>query len=220
MTTEQTEFWSRVAREYDRVVDAQIGSRTRSMVRERVAQEGRLGRLVEFGCGTGFYTSVLTAKADQVVATDLSPGMLALARDAVTAANVRFQVEDCQRTSFPDGAFDSAFMSLVIHFTEPGLTLTEMRRILKPGGRLLIANLDPRALAGLDRVRCAIRIVYRGLTGYRVKPPRGFGRHVMSGAELGDRLGRSGFEVAAMETIRDPSRSSNIPVEYVRATKR
>ena len=169
MADGQREFWSKVAQKYDRVVDLQIGPRTRSMVRERLAKEGRLGTLAEFGCGTGFYTQVLAGKADSVVATDLSPGMLALARDQIKAANVTFQTEDGQQTSFRDAAFDTTFMSLVIHFTEPDKTLEEMRRILKPGGTVIIANLDPGALNGLDRVRCVIRILYHGLTGYWVK---------------------------------------------------
>jgi len=105
------------------------------MVRELVTKESRLGNLAEFGCGTEFCTQVLAEKADSVVATDLSPGMLALAKDRIKAANVTFQVEDCQSTSFPDASFDTAFMGLVIHLTEPTKTLAEMRRILKPGGR-------------------------------------------------------------------------------------
>jgi ubiquinone/menaquinone biosynthesis C-methylase UbiE len=72
MANEQREFWSTVAQKYDRVVDLQIGPATRSMVRERVAKEDRLGKLAEFGCGTGFYTQVLANKADKVVATDIS----------------------------------------------------------------------------------------------------------------------------------------------------
>jgi ubiquinone/menaquinone biosynthesis C-methylase UbiE len=216
---EQTAFWSRVAPAYDRVVDLQIGPGTRERVRERVAREGRLGNLVEFGCGTGFYTQVLAGKADRVLATDVSPGMLALAKHAVEAANVTFRTEDCQKTSLADGAFDTAFMSLVLHFTEPVAALTEVRRVLKPGGLLIVANLDPRALGGLDRIRCLARVVYRGLTGYRVKPPKGFGKNVLSGSELGDLLARCGFDVTGSETIRDSSRSSHIPVEYVRAVK-
>jgi SAM-dependent methyltransferase len=74
------------------------------------------------------------ARRTQVVATDLSPGMLALAKDRVDAPNVAFQTEDAQKTSFPDAAFDTAFMSLVIHFTDPARTVAEMHRILKPGG--------------------------------------------------------------------------------------
>lgn len=143
MANEQREFWSKVAHNYDRVVDLQIGPMARSMVRERVAKEGRLGNLAEFGCGTGFYTQLLAGKADRVIATDLSPGMLALAKDHIKATHVTFQAEDCQKTSLPDGAFDTAFISLVLHFTEPDKTLTEMHRILKPGGTLVIATSTP-----------------------------------------------------------------------------
>ena len=216
---EQREFWSAVAETYDRVVDLQIGPRTRSMVRERVAKEPGLGHLAEFGCGTGFYTEALARKADQVVATDLSPGMLALAKQRITAANVTFQAEDCQKTSLPDAAFDTAFVGLVLHFTEPDRTLAEMRRILKPGGTLIVANVDPLALGVLARVRCLVRVLYHGFAGYRMRPPKGFGRNLLTEKALCARLRRSGFEVLSTETIRDASCSSNIPIEYVRSSK-
>jgi ubiquinone/menaquinone biosynthesis C-methylase UbiE len=219
MADEQREFWSTVAHRYDEVVDLQIGSRTRSMVRNRLAKEGRLGNLAEFGCGTGFYTQVLSGLADSVFATDLSPGMLALAQEQIKAPNVKFQVEDCQKTSLPSSAFDTAFMSLVIHFTEPDKTLSEMRRILKPGGALIIANLDSRALSGLDRFRCRTRILYQGIIRYRTKPPKGLGKNVMSEQQLCDLLRASGFAVVSTERIMDTSRSSNIPVEYITAVK-
>jgi ubiquinone/menaquinone biosynthesis C-methylase UbiE len=219
MVNEQAEFWSKVADKYDRVVDLSIGGKTRSMVRERVSREGNLGRLVEFGCGTGFYTAVLAQKASRLVATDISPGMLELAQQQVRAANATFQVEDCQRTSLPDGACDTAFLSLVLHFTEPEQTMAEMHRILRPGGKLRIANLDWKALNGLARLRSTVRVVYQGIVGYRVKPPKGFGRNVLTEEQLREVLGRAGFRVDSAETIRDPSRSSNIPIQYIRAVK-
>jgi ubiquinone/menaquinone biosynthesis C-methylase UbiE len=58
------------------------------------------------------YTGVLSEKADSIVATDISPGMLAVATKQVKAENVKFQLEDCQKTSFPDAAFDTAFMAV------------------------------------------------------------------------------------------------------------
>src|ERR1051325_8145205 len=143
MADDPSEFWSKVAKQYDQVVDVQIGSKTRSMVRKRVAKENRLGNLVELGCGTGFYTPVIAAVADSVVATDLSTGMIAFAKQRTSAANGKFQSEDCQRTSFSTASFETAFISLVMHFTEPSKTVAEMHRILKPGGTLIIANLDP-----------------------------------------------------------------------------
>ena len=123
--------------------------------------------------------------------------MLALAQERIKAANVTFQVEDCQETSFSAEAFDTTFISLVIHFTEPGKTLAEMRRILKPGGTLITSNLDPGPLNGVDRIRCLIRIAYHGLTGYRMKPPKGLGRNVLTEKQLCDLLAKSGFEVPA-----------------------
>jgi ubiquinone/menaquinone biosynthesis C-methylase UbiE len=219
MANEQAEFWSKVGARYDRVVDLQIGGKTRAMVRERVAREGAMQRLVKFGCGSGFYTEMLAGKADTLLATDISPGMLDLAKQQVKAANVTFQAEDCQHTSLSEGVFDTAFISLVLHFTEPDHTVAEMYRILRPGGTLIIANLDPQALNGLDRLRCLIRIVYQGVVGYRVKPPKGFGRKVVTEEQLRALLGRSGFRVDSAETIRDPSRSSNIPIQYLRAVK-
>ena len=189
------------------------------MVRERVSKEGQLGDLVEFGCGTGFYTQVLASKANRVVASDVSRGMLELAKEQLKATNVTFRAENCQKSSLPDAAFDTAFLSLVIHFTDPDKTLAEMYRILKPGGMLILANLDPQALNALDRFRCLIRIVYRGITGYRLKPPKGFGENLITEKRLCDLLDRSGFKVVSSETIRDTSRSSNIPVEYIKAVK-
>ena len=219
MADDQSAFWSKVAEKYDRVVDLQIGPATRSMVRDRLSREGALGHLAEFGCGSGFFTSVLAGKADPVVATDLAPGMLELARRRTGAANVRFQCEDCQHTTLPTGTFDTAFMSLVLHFTEPAKTLAEMHRILKPGGTLIIANIDAGVLKGLDLLRCRMRVFFHGITGYRTKPPKNFAKGLITTGNLCDLLKNTGFTVLSTERIRDTSRSSNIPLAYTRAAK-
>jgi len=219
LSNEQCAFWSKVVEKYDRVVDAQIGRGTRPLVRDRLSKEDRLGSLAEFGCGTGYFTELLANKAQSVVATDLSPAMIALAKARIREANIVFQVEDCQCSSLPATSFDTAFISLVIHFTDPKRTVHEMNRILKTGGILIIANLDPAVLTGSDRVRCLVRILYHGITGYRLKPPKGFGRNVLTEKQLCDLLIETGFRIQSSETIRDATRSSHIPVEYIRAVK-
>ena len=219
MNEEQREFWSSVAQKYDRVVDLQIGGRTRALLRDRLEKEQPLGNLVEFGCGTGYFTAVLARKAATVIATDLSPAMLAIARERVSADNVTLQQQDCQRTTFADGSFDSAFLGLVIHFTEPRETLREMHRIVRAGGTLIIANVDFPALAGLDRLRAFARMLFQGMIGFQTRPPKNFGRNMLTERELCDLLRETGFEVVGSEAVKDASRSSNIPIEYVKARK-
>ena len=189
------------------------------MVRERLTREQNLGTVAEFGCGTGFYTEVLAARSDHLLATDLAPGMLKLAKQNTKAANVTFQQEDCQQTSFNDSVFDTIFMSLVLHFTDPPKALAEMRRILKPGGTLIISNPDPHPLTGFDRFRWLVRGYFYGISRYRTKPPKGLLKNVLAEKQVCDLLMNAGFRILSTEVIRDASRSYNIPVEYIKAVR-
>src|SRR5690349_5707226 len=137
--------------------------------------------------------------------------MLEIAKQRVkAAANVKFQTQDCQSTSLPAASFDTAFISLVLHFTEPKRTLPEMRRILKPGGTLIIANLDFHALGGLDRARATVRILYRGATGYRLKPPKRFITKMLTETELCDLLnGRASRYSAAKQSKINPAHQTS-----------
>jgi ubiquinone/menaquinone biosynthesis C-methylase UbiE len=219
MPNELIEFWSCAAPDYERVVELQVGAGTRAKVRERLAQEESLGDVVEFGCGSGFFTETLARRATSVLATDLSPGMLSHAEEYLRASNVTFQIEDCQSCSLDCEAFDTAFLSLVLQFADHERTIAEMRRVLKPEGRLLIANLDVLALILPHRMRCLFRVIHQGRRGYRVRPPRRFGRNVIGHLELCALLQRSGFNVLGSETMTNTSRASYIPINYIRAQK-
>jgi len=215
----QSEFWSKIAGKYDSVIDSQIGANTRARVRDRLAREENLGIVAEFGCGGGFYTEVLATRAERVVATDLASGMLAVAKQTVSAANVTFQQQDCQQTSFADASFDTAFLSLVLHFTEPSRALAEMQRILKPGGTLIISNPDPALLSGFNRFRWLARGYFYGITRYRTKPPKGLFDNVLTEKQLCDLLVKSDFEVQSTEIIRNAEQPYNLPLEYIKAVK-
>ena len=110
-------------------------------------------------------------------------------------------------------------MALVIQFTDPPVTLAEMHRILAPGGTLIIGNLDPFALPPVTRLRSLVRVLYHGIAGYRLRPPKGFGRNVLTKDQLGTLLAAAGFRVHSAEAVHDTSRASNLPVQYVRATR-
>jgi SAM-dependent methyltransferase len=188
-------FWTDVAPKYDDVIDLVFGAEARRRVLTRLAKESGWGRVVEFGCGTGNNTQVLAEFASTVVATDLSPGMLARARARVRAGNVTFREENCQRPTFTNGSFDTAVLGLVLHFAEPAATL-------RPGGRLVIVNPGLESLGRLHQLGCQCRMIYYGITRYRQKPPEGFSKFLLSRRELIGLLGDLGFKSIQVEVIR------------------
>ncbi|HEV7933055.1 MAG TPA: class I SAM-dependent methyltransferase [Actinomadura sp.] len=99
-------------------------------------------RILDAGCGSGPLSAALRDRGAVVTGIDASAGMLALARRRL-GDDVALHLADLRdRLPFDDGAFDDVVASLVLHYLEDwGPTLAELRRVLRPGGRL-IASVD------------------------------------------------------------------------------
>ncbi|MEV6924837.1 class I SAM-dependent methyltransferase [Dactylosporangium sp. NPDC051485] len=99
-------------------------------------------RILDAGCGSGPLSAALRDRGAVVTGIDASAGMLALARRRL-GDDVALHVADLRDPlPFADGAFDDVIASLVLHYLEDwGPTLAELRRVLRPGGRL-IASVD------------------------------------------------------------------------------
>jgi SAM-dependent methyltransferase len=99
-------------------------------------------RALDVATGAGHTAFALAPHVSSVVAVDLTPEMLAEARklrDARGIANVEFQVADVHSLPFADGALDLVTCRRAAHhFGDIRLALAEMRRVLLPGGRLVI----------------------------------------------------------------------------------
>ena len=97
-------------------------------------------RILDAGCGAGPLSAALRDRGALVTGIDKSAGMLALARRRL-GDDADLQVAELGRPlPFPDGAFDDVTASLVLHYLEDwGPALAELRRVLKPGGRLIVS---------------------------------------------------------------------------------
>ncbi|WP_433217283.1 class I SAM-dependent methyltransferase [Microtetraspora malaysiensis] len=99
-------------------------------------------RILDAGCGSGPLSAALRDRGAVVTGIDASAGMLALARRRLGADAALHMVDLRDPLPFADGAFDDVVASLVLHYLEDwGPTLAELRRVLRPGGRL-IASVD------------------------------------------------------------------------------
>ncbi|MGV9796596.1 class I SAM-dependent methyltransferase [Mycobacterium sp. NPDC003449] len=99
-------------------------------------------RILDAGCGTGALAAALSGRGAIVTGIDASAGMLAVARRRLGEDAALHVVDLGDPLPFDADAFDDIAASLVLHYLQDwGPTLTEMRRVLKPGGRL-IASVD------------------------------------------------------------------------------
>lgn len=107
-------------------------------------------RVLELGCGTGYFTRELALTGAEVLAIDISPELLAAAQREVRAENVKFAVDNAYALSLPDGAFDSVVGSSVLHHLEIDRAILELHRVLRPGGVLCFTEpnmLNPQIAA-------------------------------------------------------------------------
>ena len=110
-----------------------------------LVREGELRgrRVLEVGCGTGRVAAALAERAyAKVWAVDDSPEMLAVARERAPKG-VAFKQARAEALPFRDGWFDRAVAVLVVHVLDRPRAFAELRRVLAPDGRVVIATFDP-----------------------------------------------------------------------------
>lgn len=96
--------------------------------------------VLELGCGTGYFTSELVRSGAEIVAIDVSPELLQLARAQHSAPNVRYELQNAYAMSYPGASFDSVVGSSVLHHLEIQPALREIHRVLKPGGTIFFTE--------------------------------------------------------------------------------
>jgi SAM-dependent methyltransferase len=92
--------------------------------------------VLELGCGAGYFTHELARSGADVVAIDISPELLEIARTKYPASNVRYEIQNAYALTYTDAMFDSVVGSSVLHHLKIEKALREVYRVLKPGGTI------------------------------------------------------------------------------------
>jgi ubiquinone/menaquinone biosynthesis C-methylase UbiE len=155
-------IWGRLfAAGYDpmlsRAERAGLGDRRRGLL------EHTSGSVIEIGAGTGLNLALYPEAVDRLVLTEPEEPMIKRLERKVRAANRPAEVvrARAEHLPFDDETFDFAVCTLVLcTVPDPGAALAELRRVLKPGGRLLFLEHVRSDVVGVARWQDIIRPVW------------------------------------------------------------
>jgi ABC-2 type transport system ATP-binding protein len=190
-------YWGRFAQGYDEGVEYIVGNDIQKTIEQKLSEERKLGRVIELGCGTGYFTKTIAKNAVHVLATDLSDEMLQKARIRLkTYMNVGIQKIDCEDISFPSQRFDTVIAINVLHFIEkPDLCLKESYRILNDDGLLILADYTGYGMTRYNRLKLVSRFLRK--CG---KPPR-YAQANLSPDDFSSSVVDTGFRVEEVQLI-------------------
>jgi SAM-dependent methyltransferase len=187
-----------------RLIDVACGAKQSRPLRERVCA-GLHGQVVEIGFGSGHNVPFYPDTLERVAAIEPSELGWKLARDRVSASPVTVERSglDGQSLPFPDDTFDTALSTWTLcTIPDPVLALTEVRRVLRPGGTLHFVE---HGLAPDERVR---------RWQHRLEP---LNKRVAGGCHLTrpilDLLRTAGFSVADVDVFYEPGAPKSLAAD-------
>ena len=149
-THASAEYFGKVANQWDAMRSGYFGDEIRgaAIARAYLRPDMSVG---DIGAGTGYLAAGLAPLVKEVVAVDGSPAMLEVARRNLQAfKNVAFHVSDGASLPLPDGSLDAVFANMYLHHVpDPQAAIHEMARLLTPGGRMVITDMDAHPYAWL-----------------------------------------------------------------------
>lgn len=139
------------ARTYEALSKLVFAGRRRRVFSRLVELSGaqRGDRVLDIGCGPGYLTRLAAdaiGPGGEAVGIDASPSVIGYAQRTTRQANCTFRLGTAEALDLPDGSFDVVLSNLMIHHLpedKRAEAITETFRVLRPGGRLLVADFRP-----------------------------------------------------------------------------
>ena len=163
----------------------------RSMKRAQIAlgsrKERKVGRILDMGCGTAYFTSLLPAFYSQVVGIDLSENMIQVAKNTLELTsmkgNIQFVVADGEKLPFTSGSFSTVVCVDLLHHVPDVVSIVgEMARVIRHGGK--VTAIEPNFLNPFYVVLCFIAS-QETLSKFRIASPK-FLRKLFIGFNMRD----------------------------------
>lgn len=194
LNEEIKDYWEGEATVYSRGVQEELNSEKRQAWKQLIlenAPDKEVLKILDAGCGPGFFPIILGEEGHEVTGIDITENMIARAKENVEANGQKAELMtmDCQDLKFEDNTFDLV-ISRNITWTlgDPKRAYQEWKRVLKPGGRVLVFD------------ACWYRYLYDEELGRkyreneeRIRQKYGRGIHAHANPQKGDELSRQLF---------------------------
>ena len=138
-------FWNIFANHYDFFIKIMFRKTYKKILFHLNSELESTQKILDIGTGTGIIPFSICPKVKYVVATDISPEMIKIAKQKQVCSvfgNIEFQVQDAYNLPFPDKSFDLVIAANLLHLLfEPEKPISEAKRVLKDNGIFIAPTL-------------------------------------------------------------------------------
>src|SRR5437667_5800536 len=161
MSRKVRDYFELVSPRWDMVRKSFYGEEVREAVLNAV-HVSPSDTVLDVGAGTGFLTEAAAKIAAKVIALDFSRGMSEEAIAKMGSGNVEFRIGNVENMSLQDSSVDAVIGNMVLHHCpHPEIAISEMSRVLKPGGRIAISDLQEHSYEWLRKEHADLWLGFR-----------------------------------------------------------
>lgn len=195
-------IWDLYAPVYERAMRAD--RKVYQYMYERISQVIADKEVLEIAAGPGLLAKHVAGAAKKMVATDYSDGMITEAKKGDYPANLTFEAADATALPYEADSFDVVLIANALHvMPEPEKALSEIHRVLRPGGTLIAPNFVEHKGTVISRIWSGILRI-AGISF----------EHQWSAGEYQDFLRQNGWEIQHSQEMR-----ARIAIVYVECSR-